>query len=116
MAGNDLTIFPYLLAIIFAIVGLLMYFFPLKKINYLYGYRTPNAMKNIDNWKFAQTYAAKLMIFGGVFLGLSGLVLKLIFKMGDSQISLYTFLTMILVVGVIFFRTEYAIKKFEKSL
>lgn len=40
-------------------VPLVMYFFPPKNINAIYGYRTTRSMKNIDNWRFAQKYVAK---------------------------------------------------------
>lgn len=48
--------------LIFLIAGYILLKFPPKKINALYGYRTPNSMKNMERWTFAQTYSARLMI------------------------------------------------------
>src|SRR5690554_3098253 len=49
----------------FIIAGGIMYFFPPKKVNSLYGYRTARSMKNQKNWDFAQKYSAKIMAFIG---------------------------------------------------
>lgn len=61
---------PMLLSvgIIFIVCGLIMYIFPPKKINSLYGYRTAASMKSQAKWDFAQKYGAKV-------IGLMGLVL-----------------------------------------
>ena len=54
--------------IIFIIVGLLMYKFPPKSINSLYGYRTASSMQSQTKWDFAQKYSAKLMSLIGLGL------------------------------------------------
>lgn len=54
--------------VIFILIGLIMYIFPPKKINGLYGYRTSSSMESQEKWDFAQKYGAKIM-------GLMGLVL-----------------------------------------
>ncbi|MDO5637268.1 MAG: SdpI family protein [Myroides sp.] len=58
---------PMLLSvgIIFIVCGLIMYIFPPKKINSLYGYRTAASMKSQAKWDFAQKYGAKVMICTG---------------------------------------------------
>jgi len=53
---------------IFLIFGAIMYFFPPKKINGWYGYRTRGSMKNQKNWDFAQKYGAKVMMFFGLIM------------------------------------------------
>ena len=45
-----------------SIVALVFKMIPPKKINYLYGYRTPRSMKNIENWNFANHYSATFML------------------------------------------------------
>jgi uncharacterized membrane protein len=113
---DSFTLFPYLLALIFIIAGIIMLVLPPKRINYLYGYRTPRAMKNINNWTFAQKYSARQMILGGFFLAVFGAILKFVFKIDDHLNNLVSFLVTVLVIAFVFFRTEFAIKKFEKSL
>lgn len=54
-----------LVGLIFAIAGAILWIFPPKKINGLYGYRTAKSMSSEESWKFAQTYSAKLMTIGG---------------------------------------------------
>ena len=62
-------LFPsFLSGIIFIITGFVMFKFPPKNINMLYGYRTTRSMKNQEQWDFSQKYSAKLLIFCGVFL------------------------------------------------
>lgn len=71
---NPLFLLPILVGPIFMIAGIVMLLFPPKKINYLYGYRTKNSMKNIDRWNFAQNYSAKIMIWTGFFFSLTSLI------------------------------------------
>jgi uncharacterized membrane protein len=44
------------------LLGLFFYFYPPKKINGIYGYRTPRSMKNLENWHFANKLSAKYML------------------------------------------------------
>ena len=54
---------PALLLNLFTLAaGTVMYFFPPKKINGVYGYRTHRSMKSEAHWKIAQIYSAKKMI------------------------------------------------------
>lgn len=62
-------IFPFICFFGFLFVGVQLLFFPPKKIDSLYGYRTPRSMKNQENWDFAQKMAARTMIiFAFIFL------------------------------------------------
>lgn len=51
--------------IVFILTGVIMYAFPPKKINGLYGYRTQTSMQSQKKWDFAQTYSAKIMVLTG---------------------------------------------------
>jgi uncharacterized membrane protein len=42
---------------------IIFYFVKKDEINPILGYRTKRAMKNIDNWKFAQTFFSKNWLF-----------------------------------------------------
>jgi len=59
---------PNIIGFVIIIAGLIQLIFPPKKINNIYGYRTPRSMKNIEGWNFAQKLSAKLMISIGVIL------------------------------------------------
>ncbi len=65
---NTLFQITCLLGLIFIIAGLLLYKFPPKKINPLFGYRTRQSMGSIEKWNFAQFYSSILMMKSGLFL------------------------------------------------
>lgn len=56
--------------ICFIVFGLIMYIFPPKKINGLYGYRTASSMESQTKWDFSQKYSAKLMVIIGIVLSI----------------------------------------------
>jgi uncharacterized membrane protein len=63
----------------FIILGMITYLFPPKKINYLYGYRTPASMKSEERWHFAQKFSTMAFLKTGLFLVLFsplGLLIK----------------------------------------
>lgn len=65
---------PMLLSvgIIFMVCELIMYLFPPKRINSLYGYRTAASMESQAKWDFAQKYGAKVMMcIGFIFVIIS---------------------------------------------
>ena len=104
-------LFPsFLSGIIFIITGFVMFKFPPKNINMLYGYRTTRSMKNQEQWDFSQKYSAKLLIFCGVFLILTSNISLLITINNKAKL----FISLALIFGsVIFllFKTENELKK-----
>ncbi len=56
--------------IVFILAGIILYVFPPKNINGLYGYRTQTSMQSQQKWDFAQTYSAKIMMFTGLIFTL----------------------------------------------
>ena len=48
--------------------GLLFNFSCPKKINFIFGYRSPMSMKNIDTWRFGNAYAGRCMWCTGIVL------------------------------------------------
>ncbi len=105
---NSLFFMPFLVGSIFVLTGWIMYKFPPKKINSLYGYRTSNSMKSIERWNFAQKYASKLMIYCGIFL-IGSSVLGLIFKTTEGQGVLISSILMIASLILLIYKTEKAI-------
>lgn len=57
-----------LIFILLLLVALILKFFPPKKINSFYGYRTQRSKQNIKNWKIANNYSANLLIIISIFL------------------------------------------------
>jgi uncharacterized membrane protein len=54
----------------------MLFCFPSKKINGIYGYRTPSSMKNEKNWAIANKYSSKLLIGFGLLLLIIGAISK----------------------------------------
>ena len=58
-----------------------------KKINYVFGYRTPMSMKNLDTWRFGNVYAGRYMWRTGVILLVGSLAaLFAVMTSGDTVI------------------------------
>ena len=116
-ANFDLSVIeiPFVLGIVFLIIGIVLYFFPPKKINYIYGYRTSSSMENQEKWNFAQRYSAIKMIQGSLFLlAVSGL--GLLFTLTPNQQVIIGIASLVIHIVGMFYLTENAIKKqFPKS-
>ncbi len=80
---------PQLIGIIFMLVGYISMRFPPKKINYLYGYRSPTAMKNQDYWDEANRYAPRFMIKAGLIVTLVGIALATILQLAKLTTETY---------------------------
>lgn len=110
ISTNSLTNITLLCGSIFIISGSILYKFPPKKINSIYGYRTPNAILNQKTWDFSQIYAAKQLIIMGCILLVFFTVS--LFTNFNSQIN--TIIGLILLVSItllMLLRVEKAIKK-----
>ncbi len=57
---EKLMLIPNLIGAIFIIAGLIMLIFPPKKINSLYGYRTPRSMKKYRQLEFCSKIFCKV--------------------------------------------------------
>ena len=55
---NPLFLIPLMSGLLFCIAGYVMFKFPPKKINSLYGYRTTSSMISKDRCDFSQKYSA----------------------------------------------------------
>lgn len=63
---NEILVVHLIVGSVLLAASLLMKLWPPRKINHLYGYRTPLSMKNQINWDIANTYAAELMMWAGI--------------------------------------------------
>jgi len=73
-----------------------MLFFPPKKINYLYGYRTAASMKNQQTWDEANKYSANYMIKCGIALIIIGLLIAGIMNIISPAIKVRAIVTVFL--------------------
>jgi uncharacterized membrane protein len=111
---NQVMFIPFVTGPIFMLFGLVLLKLPPKKINWLYGYRTPRAMKSQERWDFAQRYAAKEMIKLGSFLLLTASA-GLIYKPEANISNIVGLGLVIMVIVTLIVRVENAIKnRFDK--
>lgn len=50
------------------LIGVLFYYKPPQKINYIYGYRSSMSMKTQETWEYAHQFCGKLWIAVGIFM------------------------------------------------
>lgn len=100
---------PFLVGFIFCITGLITYFFPPKKINHLYGYRTTASMKSQEVWDFAQRLSSFKMMQAGIFLILVSCS-KLFTNFFIEQELIVSLVSLGIAVLFIFISVEKAIK------
>lgn len=95
---------------IFIIAAAILYIFPPKKINYIYGYRTAASMRSQERWDFSQKHGAKQLALGGLILIIISFGGKLYAVPENYQTAVGVVITLV-VVGFVLFSTEKAIKK-----
>lgn len=93
---------------LFFISGLILKYIP-PKMNNWYGFRTRKALKNEDNWYFAQTEASTLILtFTPIVFILSSLI-KYLTDFNYSALILYSIIDILLLIVttvMIYFLTE----------
>lgn len=107
---EPLFILSILVGPIVVIAGLLLYFFPPKKINYIYGYRTGTSMKDQARWDFAQKYAGKLMIVFGVIYSILLLFLSN-FNLKEVASVIIGVVLLIAICAALFIMVEYQLRR-----
>ena len=88
-------------------LSIIFYFFPPKKINSLYGYRTNRSMLNQDIWDFANSFCTKQFL---VYSSIS-FVAAMIFVFLTKEISWQPMALLILSLAVSVIKTEQALTK-----
>lgn len=107
---ENIYFMPFFVGVIFVIAALTMHYFPPKKINYLYGYRTNLSMKNQEIWDFSQKYSSLKMLQSGLFL-LASSFLGTVFQLEENQQLLFGIILSVAACVYLLFTTEKAIKK-----
>jgi len=96
---------------VFTIAAMLMYLFPPKKINSLYGYRTSSSMKSIERWTFAQRFSSILMVKSGLVLmaiSIGGLFVSV----SKTVDTIAAAVCVIIAIALLILRTESRLKEF----
>ncbi len=92
--------------IAFVIIGLPLYFLkrPPKKINGIYGYRTPRSMKNQEAWDLANRTWAKTLFKYSVSVVIVQMALWVLYDVGTSLFGGCA--VWLLAIGLAFYETE----------
>lgn len=107
---TDLLSMPFTAGLVILLTAVVMYIFPPKKINYLYGYRTSESMKSQAAWDFAQRYSVFQMIKSAVFMIIISFT-GLLFPKAMETESIIGICILLSMVVYLFISTEKAIKK-----
>lgn len=100
-------------SVLLFVVGTYWHYYPPKKINHLYGYRTRRSMANQTIWDYANKIGAKMLLFLGWF----SFILTLIayFTIPGFSVIVNIFLILVgLVVGMYWCETQIS-KKFDRN-
>lgn len=105
---------PVLCGFIFIIAGFVLFKFPPKKINGLYGYRTAQSMLSKNHWNFAQKFSARWMMILGALLFVTGIIGSFIPLSGTTGLIVGMF-SLIAAAVVLIWKTERALtQKFRQ--
>jgi len=107
---------PQLVGMIFIIVGLVSYYFPPKKINDLYGYRTISSKRNQQTWDAANRFSAVYCLKAGAIVLIAGILLRLLIDNMLWPERTKTLITVISLLGSGIFTAVSLIVATEKHL
>jgi len=95
--------------------GLYFYLAGPKRINFVFGYRTPMSMKNLDTWKFGNAYAGRCMWSTGAVLLIGSLAALFAIINSDETVIRTVGIIIIITHAVMIFgsviSTEVALRK-----
>ena len=90
--------------------GLILYFFPPKRINWFYGYRTRRSSSSKDAWKFAQRFSSINLIFSGLLLQAFSLI-EFVISFDENSGSISGVLLLLTLLAIPILRTERQLKR-----
>ncbi|HHW58524.1 MAG TPA: hypothetical protein GXX15_12985 [Clostridia bacterium] len=99
----------------FLLIGVVLKYFPPKKINYFYGYRTEFATKNEDVFKEANRYSADLFILFSILLFVIN-VIMFIFNVSSAIMGISFGIYIIpLFISIIYLTEKHLHKIFDEN-
>lgn len=116
MTIENWIIGPQLVGLIIFVVGLISYYFPPKKINDLYGYRTSSSKKNQQTWDVANRFSAIYSIKVGAVILIAGVAIRFLSSVMFWPEKTKTMLNIILLLGSGIFAAVFIIVATEKHL
>lgn len=111
---NTFFEFHIIIGGILLVTALITHYFPPKKINGIYGYRTPRSMKDREHWDLAQKISTNEMLR-------AGLAMMALANLGwfidlSKAVSLAIgFAVLIILLIRLFTKTENALKKLSEK-
>jgi len=76
-----------------------------KKINFVFGYRSPMSMKNLETWRFGNVYAGRYMWITGIILLIGSLATLFAVMSSDDTVIRTAGIIIIIVHAVMIFGT-----------
>jgi len=79
---------PYMIGLLFIIIGILQKYLPPKNINSWYGYRSASSRVSQQTWDAANNYSSTFMIKAGIVVLLLGYIIYMLTHLltGDNDI------------------------------
>ena len=101
MEGSNIFI-HLLIGPLLLVISLILFYFPPKKINLIYGHRTSLSMKNQDTWDEANKRSSYMMVLVSAMTCIFQLI-GIVFKVNQEKTILYAtaFLVAGLIIGVL---------------
>lgn len=78
------------------IIGLILYYFPPKNINSMYGYRSNRSMQDQDSWDYAQKVSGFISVILGAAMLAATIIAYFILK-EKNEFGFYTVTTIVFV-------------------
>jgi len=108
----------FLLSLMFAVCFLvtagILYFFPRKKVNHFYGYRTPRSIRSQEQWDFSQKYFATQMAKAAIMVAAFSIIGIWLPESKDLRLWISIFIV-VLAIRYMYGTTEAALKKRFKN-
>jgi uncharacterized membrane protein len=95
----NLIVGPHLIGLLFIVIGLMQLYFPPKKINNWYGYRTQTARQNQKTWDEGNRYSARYMIRIGIVFLVLGIIINALSILLITDDRMQTFIKFFLLFG-----------------
>ena len=94
---------PQALGIVFLIIGVIQHYYPPKKINNWYGYRTSISQSSQEAWDEANRYSANYMIKLAIVVIIIGIITTLLLHFIPMPVKVWNVLTVfsVMLSGII---------------
>jgi uncharacterized membrane protein len=112
----DITFYLFVgLASFFLLAAFLLFMFPAKKANKLYGYRTDRSMRNRANWQYAQKLLPPMFLRLGIYQLALASVWYFVPRQSEP-ISLAVFLLyLMLTIAFEIYRSEKKLRRYSRK-